>query len=153
MTETKMAKSGWSAYQDARPGDFTVYETPGVSRTRTEVFDVADHAVVLVMDVAVKIGDMETKSRTAGKYLLTEPDEPVDPVQKARYKTETKPVNRKFTVGGKEYTADTVREVSVEGMLSSRTWLSKELGEGVFLLMEDGDGKPLMRLVDYGRGR
>jgi hypothetical protein len=144
-SEMKAAKSGWEYIAQAQVGDYAELEMNG-TRFRTEIFDIADMAIVQINDFTAQAGEKPT--RTVTKMLFTEPE--LDPNSEYYVKFEKKPSNRKFTIGGKEYQADTVTEGYKDGILVSKTWTSKRVPLGS-LLMEDGEGKVTSRLISFGR--
>lgn len=150
VTELKLPKSSWEMVAQAQVGDFVELEMgDGALRTRSEVFDMAEGGMVQVIDTTVKTGDQETKSKSATKMLFTEPD--LEPTHPGYVKSDKKPSNRKFTIGGKEITADQEwHSFNKDGKLISKSWFSKQVPLGM-LLTEDGDGKVVMRVVNFGR--
>lgn len=141
----KMATSAWDYMAFAQVGDTAELEMNGM-RTRVEIFDIADKAAMQIMDMTTQPG--EKPMRIVTRLLFTEPE--LDPRSAYYVKFEKKPSNRKFTVGGKEYQADTVTEGYQDGKLVSKTWTSKQVPIGS-LLMEDGTGKVTSRLISFER--
>lgn len=160
--EVKMLASVWPHMADLRAGDWTEYEQGsdmGVLRSRREIFDVADHAVVEISDTVAKFeGVPEQKTHTVVKMLYTEPDPPEQKVtakttEKDDTRVETKSTNRTFPVGNKTVTADTVTSSFKAEKLQARMWFSKQVPLGGLVLMEDGEGKAVNRLVGFDRGK
>src|SRR5262245_53231879 len=55
VSEIKMRRSWWVGYDGARVGDVAEYESPGSGmRSRMEVFDLADHAVMLLSEMTME---------------------------------------------------------------------------------------------------
>jgi hypothetical protein len=153
-TESKMPASAWKDWGKSRVGDWVEMElTAGLGTSRNEVFDVADHAVLYVMDVTVKIGDMTTKTKSALKFLFTEPDKTPEEQKPNDFKTETKKDSKTFQVGTQQVTANTLIEVYEKGKLLSKTWTSEQVPLGGIVYSEDAQGKALSKLTGFGKGK
>jgi hypothetical protein len=124
----------------------------GESTIRMELFDKADHAVTIVNTTTIAVGDKVIPNRSVVKMYFTEADLP-DPKLPKGYSSETKPADRKFMINGKEVVADQVIESFMNGKLQFRSWTSMSLPLSGTLLVEDGDGKEVSRLIEFGRGK
>ena len=120
--------------------------------TRTEIYDVAEHAVTQVTKTTTMSGKDTVKFEFAAKIYFTEADFPM-PKGPEVIKALTKPSERTFKVGEEEIAADQVTESIVGDKVRNRSWTSKKLPVGAVLLVEDGDGKAIVRLTAYGRGK
>jgi hypothetical protein len=149
-SEMKVPRSGWDGASAFRVGDFTESQT-GPLWMRQEVYDVADHAVVLVSETRFKLVDKDVRTKTATKMLYTEPDTPANPA--AGERSETKATNRKVKVGDEELVTDQLTEVSTDGKISIRIWRSSKVPLGGIVLTEDGEGKVGTQLLRYARGK
>jgi hypothetical protein len=154
VTESKMPRSWWVSYENARVGDLAEYEFPGTGmRSRAEVIDLGDHAVMTLMETTMEVEGKQTKTRSAMRLLFTEDEPSAEAKEKGDVVTYAqRPANRVFKVDDREIRADRISETFQAGKVLGRAWQSKELPSAV-LQTEDGDGKVSMRLVRYRRGR
>ena len=131
----------------ARPGDWIEMEVLQV-HMRIELFDVADHAIVQISDLTIRVGDEETKSKSVIKNFFTEPEP--DPSSEDYVRIEKRPSQRKFMIDGREITSDTEITSFKGDKVHNRSWTSRQVPFGV-VQSEDAAGNVQSRLIRFGR--
>jgi len=149
VMEAKMPKSMWDKVNgNFKTGDFVEQEIPSNPgmKMRKEVIEAGDHFIVVNTKV---IMNGNTTAETKAKWVFTEPD--TGKVQSDK-KIETKEASDTVKVAGKELSA-TRYESYIDGALTGKSWMSKDIPIDGIAKCEGADGKTTLLTVDFGRGK
>jgi hypothetical protein len=148
VPDIPVSKEQWekAGYPITKAGDVLVYEQKiegaGFSQEQKEEIEVLSAAAGVIAvqrtTTMTMAGVPPQKSVSKQRYVLSD----------AGYST--KESDDKVTVKDKEYPAKRT-DATVQGKLVTKTWVAKELPLGGMARVEDGEGKVLSRLVDFGR--
>lgn len=145
--ETKVPKSAWDkgGLGSSKVGDFVEYEFPANAgmKSRQEVVEAGDHTMTL--EVTSTFNGNQTKSRM--KMIYSEPDSKVEGKTMEVKEFPDSATVSKGTFAGTRY------ESYLDGKLTGKAWMSKDVPVTGMVKAESPDGKPTMVLSDYGRGK
>ena len=146
--DVKMPKSIWDKVNgNYKAGDFVEQEypsNPGL-KIRKEVLEAGDHFIVVNTKMTMNGATTETKA----KWVFTEPDP--EKVQGDK-KVETKEAPDTVKIAGKELAA-TRYESYIDGALTGKSWMCKDIPIDGIAKCEGADGKTTLLTVDFGRGK
>jgi hypothetical protein len=149
--QVQVVKSAWGegGMGNAKAGDWVEYEYPAQEmkmKVRQEVLEIGDHFIVMSSKNDVNGAVTEQKM----KMIYNQPDPELPKTEEEKLKWEVKKFDDKVTVGGKEFSA--VRhETYIDGKLSAKVWISKDLPLGGIARSEGADGVTNMIMTAYGR--
>jgi hypothetical protein len=150
IQEVKLPKSAWDKQEgNFKVGDWVEYSYPAVAdmKMRMEVLEVGDHSLVMSTKSIMAGNTTETKI----KQIYSEPDPQLQQKEGEKIKWETKEFSDKVDVPGKGNVAATRYETHIDGKLTGKMWVSKEVPCGGMVKGEDPDGKVTMQLTGFGR--
>jgi hypothetical protein len=145
--ESHAPRSSWekSGMGSSKIGDFVEYEYPAVvgMKNRQEVVEIGDHT--LTLESTSNFNGKKTTTRV--KMIFSEPDGKVEGKN-----VEVKEFPDSATVPKGMFTG-TRYESYIDGKLTGKSWMSKDVPVTGIVKVEGADGKVAMILTDYGRGK